>query len=173
VYAPVVIASFGSGSTRIEIRVIAPDGAAAYRTGFAADVLARKASAVALLRNRRFTVSVAARRELLAGQVDSRLLSAIAFLVHQGPVDIVDFASFAPGAGPGVPLRFADLAETGPAVRPGGAGYVRSLLAVLRSDTSLYRPASVATVHLPGEQAVLRIGFDAPSPLGLLGSAGH
>ena len=31
VYAPVIIASFGTGASRVDVRVEAPDGAAAYR----------------------------------------------------------------------------------------------------------------------------------------------
>ena len=41
VYAPVTLASFGSGTARIDVRVVAPDGAAAYWTALAADVRAR------------------------------------------------------------------------------------------------------------------------------------
>ena len=37
------LASFGTGAARIDVRVIAPDGAAAYRTALAADLRARRA----------------------------------------------------------------------------------------------------------------------------------
>src|ERR1019366_3537407 len=43
VYAPAVIASFGSGSGQIAIRVIASHGAAAYESALSADLAARKA----------------------------------------------------------------------------------------------------------------------------------
>ncbi len=42
VYAPVVIASFGTGALRIDVRAMAPDGAAAYRAALAADLAARR-----------------------------------------------------------------------------------------------------------------------------------
>ena len=42
VYAPVVIASFGTGDLRIDVRAMAPDGAAAYRAALAADLAARR-----------------------------------------------------------------------------------------------------------------------------------
>ena len=44
VYAPVVIASFGSGAARIDIRAVAADGTAAYDSALAADRGARIAA---------------------------------------------------------------------------------------------------------------------------------
>ena len=67
-YAPALIASFGSGDARIEVRVIEPGGAAAYRTALRADLATRTAVGAQLLRNPhiRFTGPDAAR--LRAGQ---------------------------------------------------------------------------------------------------------
>ena len=42
VYAPAVLASFGSGKARIDIRQIAPDGAAAYQSALKTDEQERK-----------------------------------------------------------------------------------------------------------------------------------
>ena len=44
VYAPTVLASFGTGDGAIAVRVIAPDGARAYDAALSADVRARKRS---------------------------------------------------------------------------------------------------------------------------------
>jgi hypothetical protein len=74
VYAPEVMASFGSGNRRIIIRAIAPDGAAEYLSALRADLLARQASGAQLLRNPRIVASPTARNQLTAGRVDSRLL---------------------------------------------------------------------------------------------------
>ncbi len=121
IYAPAVIASFGSGNLRITIRAIAPDGAAAYRSALNADLLARKASGAQLLRNPRIVASPTARRQLAAGRVDSRLLATIAGMTALQPVDIVAFGDSAPGAGAGSPLRSAGLADTGGAARTGSS----------------------------------------------------
>jgi hypothetical protein len=90
------------------------------------------------------------------------------------PMFIVDFGTPAPGAGPDMPLRQADLAEGAHAYHHVGhvvrAGYVRSMVSFLRAQHGAFRPARVQTVHLAGGLAVLRIEFTAPSPLGLLGS---
>jgi len=171
VYAPAVMASFGSGNRRIIVRAIAPDGAAAYRSALSADLLARKASGTQLLRNPRVVASPAIRRQLAAGRVDARLLTTIAGLASLQPVDIVAFGAPAPGAGAGSPLSSADLAETGGAAHPGSPAGLRSLLAFLRAQRPPYLAAHVEIVPHTAGPAMLFIEFSAPSPLGLLSPA--
>lgn len=170
VYAPEVIASFGAGADRIDIRVTAPNGPAAFRDALRADVLARRSSGAELQRNPRIRMSAASRAQLAAGQVDLRLLATLAFMAGQKPLDIVDFGSVAPGAGRGVPLRFADLAEADPAARMAAPAYLHALLTMANAHVPPYAPLSVGSVRLSNGQAVLRIVFAAPSPLGLLPS---
>jgi hypothetical protein len=171
-YAPEVIASFDSGRARIDVRVVAPDGAAAYRTALSADLRARKASGSQLLRNKRILVTGTARGQLAAGEVDSRLLITIAALAAQHPVRIVAFGGFAPGASPGSPLRFADIAETGSPASSEAQAYVWSVRALLDAQAPPYLPLGTETTLSATGQAVLRIEFSAPSPLGLLRTAG-
>ncbi len=168
IYAPAVIASFGSGTLRIDIRAIAPHGAAAYRSALKADLRARKASGAQLLNSKRVEVSVTARMQLSAGLVDSRLLITIAGMAAWHPVYVVAFGDSGPGAGAGSPLRSAALSE--PTDAPGRASpaYVRSLVAFLRSQRAPYRAVRTEQARLADGQPVLRIEFAAPSPLGLL-----
>lgn len=170
VYAPEVIASFGTGPERIDIRVIATGGPAAFRAAESADLAARKKSGAELLRNSQITVSPVARSQLASGLVDLRLLTTIAFLAGQHPVDIIGFGGVAAGAGPGVPLRTVYLAETDAAAHLTGDAYVQAVEAVVRAQVPPYVPLSVATGQLPGGQPDLQIEFSAPSPLGLLHS---
>jgi hypothetical protein len=170
VYAPEVIASFGTGANRIDVRLVAQDGPAAFGRALRADLLARKLSGAELLRNRRIVMSAVARSQLGAGQVDLRLLTTLAFLAGQEPLVVVDFGSIAPGASPGVPLRFADLAETDAATRMAAAAYGRALIALVHAQQAPYVPLSVGPVRLTTGQTVLRIEFAAPSLLGLLSS---
>jgi hypothetical protein len=170
VYAPAVIASFGTGADRIDIRLIAPGGAAAFRGALGKDLQARQHSGAELLASKRVMVSALARNQLKAGQVDQRLLTAIAFVSVQQPVTIVGFGSLAPGADPWVPLRYAYLAESDAAARLTSARYVQALLDIVHGLPPPYVPNNVATTRLPGGQVVLRIEFPAPSPLGLLQS---
>jgi hypothetical protein len=167
VYAPEIIASFGTGASRIDIRVIAPDGPAAFGAAMSADFAARKSSGAQLLRNSRITVSAGARAQLASGLVDARLLTTIAFLAGQHPIDIVSFGAVAAGAGPGVPTRTAYLAESDSAAHLSGSAYVSELEAVLRAQSPPYVPLSFGSGQLGG-QSVLQIEFAAPSPLGLL-----
>ena len=113
-----------------------------------------------------------ARRDLSAGRVDSRLLIAITGMASVHPMYIINFGSVAPGADPDLPLRFADLAESGRAHDhfARSPGYVRSMVSFLHAQRLPYRPAHVATVHLAGGATALRVEFPAPSPLGLLGA---
>lgn len=168
VYAPAVMASFGSGNRRIIIRAIAPDGAAEYLSALRADLLARQASGAQLLRNPRIVASPTARKQLIAGRVDSRLLTTIAGMAALQPVDIVAFGDSAPGAGPGSPLVSVDLAETGSAAHTGNSAYMRSMLAFLRAQRAPYLAAHAGIVQPPGGQTILLVEFTAPSPLGLL-----
>jgi hypothetical protein len=169
VYAPAVIASFGSGPLRIDIREIAPNGAAAYRTAVKADVLARKATGAQLLRTNRITVSATAQRQLAAGRVDMRLLIAIAGMASVHPIYIVGFSSSAPSATAGIPLRFADVTESGHVgtASRSAATALQSLVKYLGTLRAPYNPAR-AQVIISAGQAVLHIEFTAPSPLDLL-----
>ena len=122
VYAPVVLASFGTGSAQTEVRVVASDGGTAYLRGLRTDVAARASAGRQLLENPGLHPSAAARRALAAGQVDSRLLTVFAALATMYRVQVVDFSAPAPGASAGMPLRTADIA---PAARAPGSGPTR------------------------------------------------
>jgi len=166
--APAVLATFGSADASITVRVIAPEGATAYQAQLGADLNARKATGSDLVQISGITVSDEAKKQLVAGQPDSRLLLAIASLASRQPVDILDFGNIGPGAGPAIPLRFADLAESDQAARMASLAYTRALRASLDAVSTLFRPTTIVTVVLSSGQAVLRIEFTAPTPLTLL-----
>ena len=71
---------------------------------------------------RDITMAAEAKRQLLAGAPDSRLLVAIATLASKKPIDILDFGNVPPGADPTIPLRYADLAESDQAAHLGWFG---------------------------------------------------
>jgi hypothetical protein len=161
VYAPTVLASFGSGKARVDVRVIAPDGAAAYLTGLRADLQQRKGAGGALAVSHGITLSPLARRQMASGQVAAQLMIVITSLATIHPLDILAFGDLAPGASPGVPLRSVTVAENG------GAAIVRQMLASLREQPSPYRAAHIETTQR-NRQRVLVIEFAAPMPLGLI-----
>jgi len=162
VFAPVVIASFGTGAGRIDIRAIAPDGSAAYQAAVAADRRSRVSAAGQLLRNPRITVASGARKALSAGNVDPRLLLMLAALAVEQPVRISAFGDRSPGASPVVPLRSVQLAALG-----SGAKAKASLRSVLSFIDAQQQPFQPLRAGLAGS-AALTIEYAAPSPLGLL-----
>jgi hypothetical protein len=160
VYAPQVLASFGAGAQQIDVRAVAPDGAAAFTGALAADRTARTAAGRQLARNPRLTVSARPRSQLQDGRVDSRLLVILAALAAGQRLSVVSFGSTGPGAGDGTPLRSVQVT----ADQAGLAG----MLAFAQAQRVPYRPAHAAITG-PRRRPVLTIEFAAPSPAGLLG----
>jgi hypothetical protein len=165
VYAPLVLARFGHGSARIEVRAVAPDGTAAYLRALRADQAARAQAGQQLLANRRLTEAPAARRALGAGQVDTRLLTTIAALTPDWRLRILGFGAAGPGGDPRVPLPSAELAAAGPGP---AARELSAIAAFLRAQRSPYLAVVVTLARLPSGQLVLRVAFGEPAPLGLL-----
>jgi hypothetical protein len=159
-YAPVVLASFGSGKARIDIRVIAQRGSAAYLSQLSTDVQERKNLGGELAALSSLTLSATAQKQLMAGQVDIRLQVDLTSLLDSGRVNVLAFGDLFPGASPDVPLRSVYLAETG------AASNVRAAIASLRGPGSPYNPWHAESVRFNGKPA-LYIEFAAPTPLGL------
>jgi len=164
--APAVIAGFGSGTARVDVRAVAPGGAVAYRAALAADWAARRKAAAELVTSPRIHAGSAARQELLTGNVDSRLLITLAALAASHPVNVVAFGDAAPGASAGVPIREMEVSGVrGPAQ---SAVELRRMRSFVLAQRAVFLPAHVGLVGLAGGAAALRIEFGAPSPLGLL-----
>ncbi|HLQ57225.1 MAG TPA: serine/threonine-protein kinase [Streptosporangiaceae bacterium] len=165
VYAPAIIASFGSGHARIDIRRVFPEGTKSYRAVQHAALRARKAADAQLLTNSNIMLSAKAKAQLLRGQIDPRLPPLIVQMAAGRPLRIVDFASQSPGGGPASLLRWVDLATAGRAAHLTRPAYVRWMWAYIHVQQAPFRPAWARQVTLPGGQTVLRIGYGAPSPL--------
>jgi hypothetical protein len=162
VYAPTVIARFGSGAAQIDVRAIAPQGAAAYESALRADRLARIAAGRELLHNTHIATSRAAAAALRSGDVDSRLLLTLAALAAQQPLRILAFDDRSPGAS-SAPLRGAELAPDRPGKRPGAR--LRSMLSFVNAQRAPFLPLRASI------DRAISISFEyaAPSPLGELG----
>ena len=153
-YAPALIASFGSGRNRVEVRAVEPGGASAYRAALRADLAARRAAGSQLLRNSHIRFTGPDTVQLRAGDVDARLLTTLAALASQYSFRVTEFGDASPGA----PVLFREVSITGV-----GRG-VATALAMIRAQNPPYLPAHAAAVGQTG----LSIEFAAPSPLGLL-----
>jgi hypothetical protein len=165
VYAPAIIASFGSGNARIDIRWVYPGGTTRYRAVQRADLRARKAADAPLLTNSHITLSAVARAQLLSGDIDPRLPLLIATMAHDHPVRIVDFVDQSPGGGPASLLRSVDLATADRAAHLTNAAYLGWMRTFTGTQRAPYHLAWSQQVTLRTGQAVLRIGYRAPSPL--------
>ncbi len=170
VYAPVVLASFGQGSAQIVVRAVAPDGAPAYLAQLRSDWHARVVAGRQLLHNSRLHASAAARGQLAAGDVDSRLLTTLATMAALYPIDVAGFSGSGAHASAGIPLRSAEISGATGVAGTRSAASLSSLKAFLLAQRAPYLPAEMDIVRLATGQAVLRVIFTAPSPLGLLGS---
>jgi hypothetical protein len=160
VYAPLILASFGSGAQRIDVRYLAPGGTAAFEASLAPARRARIEAGQQLLSNKNVQASAQARNALLAGNVDPRLLITLGLLAHEMQVRLVAFDDSSPGASSAVPLRGA---EVGAADSAG----LSAMLAFLAQQTT-YQPSQYHEARITGGQ-VVTIQYDAPGPLGLNG----
>ena len=160
VYAPLVLASFGSGAQRIDIRYIWPGGTAAFDASVASAKRARVEAGQQLLSNTKVHASAQARMALLAGDVDPRLLVTLGLLAHEVPVQLVTFDDPSPGASPDVPLRGAEIGAS-------ASSGLSAMLAFLAQQTT-YQPSRYREVRIAGVQ-VVTVQYDAPGPLGLNG----
>ena len=156
-YAPALIASFGSGGNRVEVRAVEPGGASAYRAALRADLAARRAAGSQLLRNSHIRFTGPGAAQLRAGDVDTRLLATLAALASQYSFRVTGFGD----ASPGVPVLFREVSMTG------AGGGLAAALAMIRAQDPPYLPAHAAAVGQTG----LSIEFAAPGPLGLLSPA--
>jgi hypothetical protein len=160
VYAPLVIASFGSGAERVDVRYVAPDGSTAFESRLATDRNNRIAAGEQLLNNNRIQASASARQALRAGQVDPRLLVTLSALAHQLPLRLVAFDDPSPGVSSDVPLRGAELGAAAPAG-------LSAMVAFLRAQQSQYAPAVTRITKTANGQSVVTVRYDAPGPMGL------
>jgi hypothetical protein len=158
VYAPLVLASFGTRQSLVQVLAAAPDGAAAFQTAAAADLQSRLTAGRQLRHNTNLQLTGAAARQLAAGQVDSRLLITLSALARQ-PVRVLSFSGDGPGAAPGVPLRAMS-------IRPSSAADLQGLLAFLHAQRAPL--LAVTSVSHAGTGTILHVEFMAPSPTGLL-----
>ncbi len=163
VYAPLVIASFGSGAERVDVRFVAPDGSKAFEAELATDRKARIAAGGQLVANNHVQASAEARSALLAGRVDPRLLVTLGTLAGLMPIHLVAFDDLSPGASSDVPLRGVEIGAAAAAGLP-------AMVAFLKAQQDQYAPAVASITETANGQHVVTVRYDAPGPMGLGGS---
>ena len=162
VYAPLVIASFGSGADRVDVRYVAPDGTAAFESRLATDKQDRVAAGEQLLTNKRVQASTPARQALMAGQVDPRLLVTLSALAHLMPIQLIAFDDPSPGVSSDIPLRGAEIGAAASAGLP-------AMVTFLVAQQDPYAPAVARITQIANGQSAVIVRYDAPGPMGLGG----
>ena len=163
-----LLASFGSDGSRIDVRTISLVGAAAYNSALRADLAARRTAGAQLLRSGRLEVGAQAAGQLEAGDVDSRVLVTLATLASQQALRVISFGDASPGDQvPLAEMPFRQVTVTG-TDSGGGAAGLAAALAMLHAQRAPYQPGQVTVLDRTGGPAELRIEFPVPSPLGLL-----
>jgi hypothetical protein len=163
VYAPVLIATFGTGAERVDVRGVWPGGTAAFNASLRTDLSARIEAGDQLLTNKNVHASPSAQADLRDGKVDPRLLVTLSALAAKMPVQLIIFDDSSPGASAEVPLRGAEIG----AASASGLSAIMGFLAAQRSD---YLPSKYTIVQLQNGQSAVAVQFDAPGPLGLNGT---
>jgi len=160
--APTLLASFGTGTSQVEVRAAAPGGAAAYAKALAADLASRRYGGTQLLHSKSIQAGAEAAAQLQTGQVDSRILIMLAMLASQHSWRVVAFGDSSHG------VALADAPFRQVIITGNDARTVSAALALVHAQQAPYTPAQAAIVRLADGQPGLRIDFAAPGPLGLL-----
>jgi hypothetical protein len=158
-YAPLVLASFGAGADRVDVRMVAPDGAAAFEAQLASAHIHLVSAGTQLLSNSNIEATPAAQSALLAGQVDSRLLITLSALAASMPLRLVAFGDSSPGASSAAALRGAEIGAD-------SAAGLSAVLGFLHAQQAPYLPAVATLARDAGGQSLVNVQFDAPSPGG-------
>jgi hypothetical protein len=135
----VVLATFGAGEDLVEVRKILPEGPDRATRASAASGHDRAAAANAgaeLARNRSVDLTPAARRALLAGRVDERIMTTLVAVAADRPVSVLSFTSDPAETGTGAPFRSVSL-------RARTDDDARAIRRLLADQVPPHRPADI------------------------------
>jgi hypothetical protein len=147
----VVLAVFGAGENRVEVRKILPEGpdqAARASAASGHDPAAAAQAGAELARNRSVDLSPSARRALLAGKVDERIMATLVAVAADRPVSVMSFTSDPAEAGTGAPYRSVSL-------RARTDDDARAIRRLLADQVPPHRPADIEV----GPQAQMTVTY--------------
>lgn len=161
-----VVATFGTGASRVEVRKINSDGSAQAAKDAAKEKTDRAQAGGQLAKNRGLALSAQARGLLQAGDVDPRLQVTLATIAAQHRLSIADFPAAAGQQNTGEPRRTVSIAAIDGRSLTGAKAAVQEVRAFFTGQPALYKPASITSTS---DQ--LRITYPWPTPTGLLNPA--
>jgi hypothetical protein len=139
------VATFGIGADRIELRRIVTEDTAAASTH---DLSSAVTAGMALSRNPKLSFSEPARANLLAGEVDMRLMTTLVAVGGLGPVDVTRFPADPAEGDLGAPRRSAVLHAS-------SDEQARAITELLHAQAPPYRPSRID----PGPDGRLTITY--------------
>jgi hypothetical protein len=134
-----LLAVFGTGGDRIEVREVPSGSPGRTETSPAAspdDAAAAAAAGAELARNPSVELMPAARRALLAGRVDHRIMTTLVAVAADRPVSVDRFVSDPAEAGTGAPYRSVTF-------RARSDDDARAIRRLLADQVPPYRPAAI------------------------------
>lgn len=155
-----LVASFGAGDARVDVRRIDPAGAKQTTVDRDRDVKASSSAGVALAKNSALTIAPAARDLLTGGRVDPRIVSVLALAAAEHRLSIRDFPA-ATGDAPDTFRRSMVIDSVDG--RPVTDATAEPLTRLLDVQAPPYRPA-----HVELADGRLTVTYLSPSPTGLL-----
>jgi hypothetical protein len=138
----VVVAQFGSGSERVQVQQVDPDGIRSAREAINSAVRADVVADAALLANPELRVGATAHAQLELGLVDSRVAVVIGQLLANGPVTVDAFPRVAGDTRP--TLRQVVISAFGRTPARGDSSGSRALASALARAAVPYRPLSTS-----------------------------
>jgi len=135
----VVLAVFGAGEDRVEVRKIVPEGPDGIAMASAAsghDAAAAAEAGAELARNPSVELTPAARRALVAGEVDQRIMTMLVAVAADRPVSVSSFISDPAETGTGAPYRSVEL-------RAPSDGDARAIRRLLADQAPPHRPSEI------------------------------
>jgi hypothetical protein len=164
------IATFDENGTRVEVRQVLNGTPAEVATGIETEHTELLAAGKDLIASKRIELSPAAKAKLLAGDVDSRVILALAGLAQRHLVSVADFSNDSAGTAAGATARSVVIdALDGKPLASGNAA-VTDTTSFFDAEVAPYRPMSLVLIDpQPGAASPdLVMNFDAPGPLGLI-----
>lgn len=159
-----LIARFGVGSSALGLRLVVPDPAAFVQAQLA-DEAARGRFGSSLASNPNLIVDAGPAAALQAGEVDARLMIALAVASASARLRIAEFVGTPADVEEAPTLReviLTDISDLDPAVGTDGAAVSR-LAQFFQMQQPPYQPLAVLE-----EANILTVRYSAPSPPGLL-----
>ena len=159
----VVVARFGSGIQRVEVRRIEPGGVAAARQTATAQQQTMAAAGADLATNSSLTLADLAASQLRAGQVDPRVMSTLAYLAGEHKLTVSAFPVVRGEGGTTDVLRQVRIPSLDGRSLTTGSTAAATVVGFLKSQSPPYAPSAVRN-----DGDTVTVTYSTQTPAGLI-----